>query len=372
MRDTQAIINLKHLEDNVKALSKHISKDSKFCGVVKANAYGHGAVEVAKRLQATGVDFLAVALAQEAIELRHAGIDLPILVLTPVTNEEELKQVIQNKIRITCFRPDHARVINRLAQALNTKAYVHLKVDSGMSRIGVQNADQGQAVLEELEDRNCLVEGIYTHFADADNMDEEDFTRQQFDHFQTVFQTLEDQGHHFAIKHACNSAATLRFPEYHLDMVRVGICLYGYPPAPDMAGLVDLKPLMTVKTKLAHVKPLEKGRYIGYNRTYQMDQDGKIGTLVIGYADGVFRSLSNKGYFLYQGQKLPIVGRVCMDQLMVDLSQVPDIEVGDEVTWFSPESQDTYSLFEIGDQAVSSHYEILTRISPRIPRIYQG
>lgn len=370
MRDTKAKIHLDHLTYNLNQLSQNIGPKTKRCGVVKADGYGHGAVQVAQQLVKDGVDFLAVAIAQEAIELRDAGIDTPILVLTPV-EASFMEELICKDVSMTTTEPGHARQIAETSNRLNHQAKIHLKVDSGMSRIGVQDSYEGSVVLRELEEGQVDFEGIYTHFADADNMEDSSFTHDQFNHFINVVDKLQEKGYDFKIKHACNSAATIRFPNYHLDMVRLGISLYGYQPDESMMDLIDLKPVMTVETKIAYLKTLQPQRKVGYGCTYEVSRPSQIATLILGYADGVLRTLSNTGSFIVHGQRAPIVGRVCMDQLMVDVTMTPQAEMGDRVVWFGDETKDIYSLFDICKEAGGFHYEMLTRIGQRIPRVYE-
>lgn len=369
MRSTKAEIHLDNLTYNIKALSQNLQSHTLFCGVVKANGYGHGAVEVAKHLIQNGADYLAVAIAQEALELREANITAPILVLTP-PEEDYLETLIQSDVTITTCTELHASLITQTAERLNKSVKVHLKVDSGMSRIGVQDSFEAIKVLRQLESDSVTVEGIYTHFADADNMVDDSFTHHQFDTFATIIEELEAKHHQFKLKHCCNSAGTIRYPEYHLDMVRVGIALYGYQPDEGMKTLIKLKPVMTIKTKIAYLKSVQPKRKVGYGCTYEVMEESKIATAVLGYADGVLRSLSNKGSFILNNIKVPIVGRICMDQLMLDVSQVADVNVGDELIWFGPETDTLYSLFDICNESGGFHYEMLTRISLRIPRYY--
>lgn len=369
MRQTVSEIHLDHLTYNVKALTENVGPSTRFCGVVKANGYGHGAVRIAQHLVKLGADYLAVAVSQEAFELREAGIKKPILVLTP-PEIDNLEALIKGEITLTVTDPYQAQQITKVATELETIAKVHLKVDSGMSRIGVQDSFEAIKVLRELESEYVNVEGIYTHFADADNMIDAGFTHDQFNHFKTVIEELEAKHYRFEIRHCCNSAATIRFPEYHLDMVRIGISLYGYAPDESMQKVIHLKPVMTVKTKVAFLKTLQPARKVGYGCTHEVLEEAKIATLVLGYADGVLRSLSNTGSFVLNNQKVPIVGRVCMDQLMVDVSHIDHVNVGDDVIWFGNETAPLYSLFDICKESGGFHYEMLTRISPRIPRVY--
>lgn len=369
MRHTKAEIHLKNLVHNVKALSQNVQDNTLFCGVVKADGYGHGAVDIADHLQKNGVNHLAVAIAQEAIELRKANITTPLLVLTPVETDY-LKDLITNQVKLTVFTKKQAETIKQVAEDMETTAIVHLKVDSGMSRIGVKDAFEAIQVLRAMDSKYVNVEGIYTHFADADNMKDGSFTHQQFDIFKSIMDDLEAKHYTFKIRHCCNTAATVRYPEYHLDMVRVGIGLYGYLSDESMNGLADLKPVMTVKSKIAHLKSIQPGHKVGYGCTFEALENTSIATVVIGYADGVLRTLSNKGHFVLHDTKVPIVGRVCMDQLMLDVSEVPHAKVNDEVIWFGHEVDEINSLFEICKVSGGFHYEMLTRISQRIPRVY--
>lgn len=369
MRNTKAEIHLKNLVHNVNALSQNVQDDTLFCGVVKADGYGHGAIKVADQLVEKGVNHLAVAIAEEALELRNANITVPLLVLTPVETDY-LESLIKNQVKLTVFTEEQARLVKQIAEELETTAIVHLKVDSGMSRIGVNDSFDAVKVLRTLDSSYVNVEGIYTHFADADNMTDDSFTHQQFEAFEKILNELEAKRYTFEIKHCCNTAATVRFPEYHLDMVRVGIGLYGYLPDETMKGLVDLKPVMTIKSEIANLKTIHPGRKVGYGCTYEAIEGTSVATIVIGYADGVLRSLSNTGYFVLHNTKVPIIGRVCMDQLMLDVSNVPNAKIHDEVIWFGNEVDKINSLFDICNASGSFHYEMLTRISKRVPRVY--
>src|SRR5699024_2949713 len=268
MRHTKAEIHLKNLVHNVKALSQNIQDNTLFCGVVKADGYGHGAVDIAEYLQKYGVNHLAVAIAQEALELRKANITTPLLVLTPVETDY-LQDLIANQVKLTVSTKEQAQTIKKVAEDIETTATVHLKVDSGMSRIGVQDSFEAIQVLRAMDSKYVEVEGIYTHFADADNMEDDSFTHQQFDIFKSIMDDLEAKHYTFKIRHCCNTAATVRYPEYHLDMVRVGIGLYGYLPDESMKGLADLKPVMTVKSKIAHLKSIQPRRKVGYGCTFE-------------------------------------------------------------------------------------------------------
>lgn len=369
-RYTQAEINLDALSHNVNTLKSLLNERTTFMGVIKANAYGHGSVQVANHLiREHQVNYLAVALLDEGIELREAGIDIPILVLSPV-EIENARTAIKYDLTLTIFTTTLAEEINKEAKSLNKKAHVHLKVDSGMSRIGVLSKEEGKRILDTLDSETVNIEGIYTHFADADNMKDPSYTKKQFAQFKEIYTYLETQGYSFEYKHSCNTAATIRFPKFHLDMVRVGIGLYGYHADEAMVNELDLTPVMTVKSYLSYIKTLEANKSIGYGRTYTTNTKKIIGTIPIGYADGVPRYLSNQGHFIVAKQRAPIVGRVCMDQIMLDLTNIPSAKLEDEAVLFGDTNKGHPSLYDIAEMTYRFHYELLTNIHRRMPRKY--
>lgn len=368
---TWAEIRLDNLEHNYRVL-RACAPQSKFLGVVKANAYGHGAEAVAHKLQQLGADYLAVACLNEAEELRRAGITMPILILG-ATPAEFAPQVVEHNLTQAVFTPELAEALSQAAVAQGKKAKVHIKLDTGMSRLGILAHDPAQAArqvndlcqLEGLE-----AEGIFTHFANADG--DEGYTMEQFTRFLDTLDLLKNTyGRTFALRHCAASAAVLNFPCTHLDMVRPGIALYGYLPDPSCQGLEagDLKPVMTLKTRVAAVRALPGDTPVSYGCTQHMPEGGgRVAVLPVGYADGLHRVLSGQGRVLVGGQERPIVGRVCMDMCMVALQEGDQVSAGDEVEIFGVHQ----SLEDMAQLAGTIPYELLCAVSPRVPRLYTG
>lgn len=366
---TWAEISLTHLEHNYRAL-RACAPDSRFLGVVKADAYGHGAVPVARKLEELGADYLAVACLEEAAQLRQAGIEAPILILG-VTSPELAGQAVELDVTQTVFQPELAQALSQAALARGKTAKIHLKVDTGMSRLGVpgDRAERAAAALEALCTLpNLEPEGIFTHFADADG--NEEYTMLQFTRFLDVLDCLEKKyGRKFQIRHCAASAAVLNYPCTHLDMVRPGIALYGHYPAPSCEGLdgPGLLPVMTVKSRVAAVRSLPGNTPVSYGCTGRVaPEGGRVAVLPIGYADGLHRVLSNRGQVFLGGKPRPILGRVCMDMCMVSLDADARVEPGDvaEVMGVNCPAQHTAAL------ADTISYELLCAVSPRVPRLY--
>ena len=368
---TWAEISLGNLEHNYRVL-RACAPDSRFLGVVKADAYGHGAIPVARKLEAMGADCLAVACLREAEELRGAGITAPILVLG-VTPAEFAGRVVELGLTQTVFEPELARALSRAAEERGTVARVHLKVDTGMSRLGALGHDAAACagelaplcVLPHLE-----AEGIYTHFANAD--EDEEYTMLQFTRFLDVVDALrENYGVEFQIRHCAASAAVLNYPCTHLDMIRPGIALYGHYPHPSCEGLdgPGLLPVMTVKTRVAAVRDLPADTPVSYGCTERYGgEGGRVAVLSIGYADGLHRALSGEGSVFLAGQPRPIMGRVCMDMCMVGLDDAAEVKCGDEAEIFG----EHLPVEQPAALAGTVQYELLCAVSPRVPRIYLG
>jgi len=362
---TWAEISLSNLENNYKAIKKMISPNCRFLGVVKANAYGHGAKEIAKKLQELGADMLAVACLSEAIELRQSGILLPILCLgyTPPKYADSL---LRFNIIQTVSRWDEACKLSEAACYADKKLNIHIKIDTGMTRIGFQWDDNNKSqstedILKIFDLPGLQVEGIFTHFANADGS--ENYSKMQLDRFKDAVSVLKEKGAYFKICHCAASSATLKYPDAHMDMIRAGIAMYGYPGTEDRCGL---KPVMTLKSRVAAVRNVAAGAYISYGCTAQMSRDSKIAVLPIGYADGFFRGLSNQTEVIINGCRCPIVGRICMDMCMVDVTDLDKVEVGDVAVIFGEEEM----AEEKADNLETIVHELLVRISPRVPRIY--
>lgn len=364
---TWAEIHLERLAENYRLLREKAPK-SKFAGLVKADAYGHGAVPVAKKLEALGADYLLVACLDEAIELREAGVTAPLLILgyTPVEYTGEL---LRWDIAQVVYDVSLAKRQSDAALAAGGRLKAFLKCDTGMSRLGIlcdeNNMDAAAAQLMELYHLPGLAPvGLMQHFSDADTCRE--YSELQIRRFNTILGRLEGMGCTFAIRSCCAGAATLNYPEVHYDMVRPGILLYGYSPDHACDGLLPVKPVMEVKSRIASVKVLPAGTCISYGRTYTLERDSRVAVVQMGYADGLFRLLSSRQEFLLHGKRVKQIGRVCMDMCMIDVTEAPQAQPGDEVTIFGAE----LPLTEKADTVGTITYEMLCGITPRVPRIY--
>lgn len=353
------------LEHNIKAIKSKIAGGAKFCAVVKADAYGHGAVKVAKRALSLGADYLAVAVLSEAIELREANITAPILILG-ATTIEEAEAVVRYDVTQAVFTIEAASALSKAAIVQNKVAKVHLVTDTGMGRIGVRPEDAGKLAKKIAELKNIELEGMFSHFAAADESDKS-FAREQLKRFKTALDAVEGEGVKLKIRHLANSAAILELPETHFDMVRAGIILYGLWPSSEVERVIELKPLMSVKARVTFVKTLYAGETVSYGCTYTAEKDTRIATLPLGYADGWSRLYAGKASVLFAGKLLPVVGRICMDQCMIDASSAPELKIGDTVTIFGAEkiTADTLAA-HLG----TINYEVVCMMSPRLPRVF--
>ena len=367
---TWAEISLPSLEHNYRALRGMLPRGCRFVGVVKADAYGHGAIPVAKKLEELGAEYLAVACLDEAIELRRAGIQMPILILG-VTPAEFAGELLEHGLTQTVQDSGSARALSKAAAAAGKTLRVHIKADTGMSRLGfLCDEEHLDAAVAEIAAACALpgleAEGIFTHFAAADG--DEEYTMVQLTRFLDVTDKLAKRGVRFKIRHCAASAAVLNYPCTHLDMVRPGIALYGHYPDPACQGLdgPGLLPVMTLKTRVAALRELPAGTSVSYGRTHTLDRDSRLAVLPVGYADGLFRLLSGRGEVLIGGRRAPILGRVCMDLCMADVTDLPGVSVGDEVVIFGPD----LPLEEKADAVGTIQYELLCAVSKRIPRVY--
>ena len=368
---TWAEISLGSLEHNYRAL-RSCAPDSKFLGTVKANGYGHGAIPIARRLVELGTDYLAVACLDEAAALRRAGIAAPILILG-YTQPGLAAEIVELDVTQTVFTPELARALSDAAGAAGKRARVHLKADTGMSRLGVLDHRPERAA-EELAGLCALPhlepEGIFTHFASADG--DEEYTMLQFTRFLDVLAELEGKyGRTFEIRHCAASAAVLNYPCTHMDMVRPGIALYGHYPDPSCEGLdgPGLKPVMTLYSRVAAVRDFPADTPVSYGCTASFGGDGgRTAVLPVGYADGLHRTLSNAGSVWLGGQPRPIMGRVCMDMCMIALEAGADVRPGDVAEVFGPR----LPVERQADIAGTISYELLCAVAPRVPRIYTG
>ncbi|MBT2730948.1 alanine racemase [Bacillus sp. ISL-75] len=371
-RDTWAEISLDHIKNNYLQFRQFVHPHAKIMAVVKADGYGHGAIEIAKTAIEAGADYLAVALVDEAIKLRLSGITQPILVLG-YTPTRSIRAAILENITLTVF--DHEVLDEVIVQAdsLSKTASIHLKIDTGMSRIGVTSSDDALILAKKaMKAKNVCLEGVFTHFANADSENSE-LTYAQFNKFQSIVEYLENNCIYIPIKHCCNSAATMKFPEMHLDMVRIGVSLYGlYPDASLKNHSIQLKQAMTLKTKIAAIKKVAALQAISYGWTWKPERVSLIATLPLGYADGLSRLLSNRGKVLIHGKKSAIAGRVCMDQTMIDITDIQNCSVGDVVTIFGESCSSFQSVDEIAHLMGTINYEVVCLIGKRVPRVYDN
>lgn len=369
IRPTWVEIDLDNLAHNIREVRRLTKKDILITAVVKANAYGHGSIKAAEVFLKNGADRLAVATLSEAIELRMGNINAPILILgyTPTT---QYPLVLKWDIIQTIYDYESGKLLSECASNMGKKAIVHIKIDSGMGRIGfLPKAESIEDIIKLNNINNIEIEGIFTHFAKADEIDK-DYTLLQYRRFMDIIKRLETKGIHISIKHISNSAAIIDCPEYNLDMVRGGIMLYGYYPSNEVKkDRVNLKPAMTLKTKISNIKKVPIGTGISYGQIFVTERESRIATLPIGYADGFTRLLTSKGEAFVKGKRAPIVGRICMDQCMIDITGIDDINIGDEVILFGYE-EGYPSVDEIAGKLNTINYEILCMMGRRIPRVY--
>ena len=370
LRRTWAVIDLDALGENYEKLRRHIGSDVKFLGVVKADAYGHGAIRVAEVLEKREADYLAVSSIDEAMELRLGGIAMPILILGH-TPKEQVEKLIENHITqaVTC----KAKALEYSEEAVRCGGTlkVHIKVDTGMSRLGylVSGAhfESGvEGICEACRLPGLDAEGIFTHFAVSDEEDRESraYTREQFDLFTSVIEKAEEKlGRKFALRHCANTGAVAYWPEMMLDMVRPGLLLYGYG---DGARRLGLRPVMRLMTSVSTIKVYEPGTSVSYGRIFKTERTTRMGVVPYGYADGFFRCLSNRCSLMTAYGPAPQRGRICMDMCMIDLTDLPEVDVGDEIEIFGPENP----VERLADLAGTIPYELTCAVSKRVPRVY--
>jgi alanine racemase len=369
IRPVWAEVDLGCIEHNVKQI-KSLCENKKIYGVVKADAYGHGALDIVQVLLKSGVTDLAVALITEALEIIKSGINVPILILgfTPLTFAED---ILNNNIEQTVYDLEYAKKLSEIAKEKNKTAKIHIAVDTGMGRIGLLPNEKGMEAVRQISKLpNINIEGIFTHFSTADEADKT-YSIEQLAKFNKFVNDLENEGIKFNIKHASNSAGIMDLPEAHFNAVRPGIIMYGYYPSNEVIKeRLDLKPALTLKTSVVHVKTLPKDMYISYGRKYKTDKERVIATLPIGYADGYTRALSNKGKVIVNGKLASIVGSVCMDQCMIDVTDVGTVKVGDEVILLGEHGNTRFNADDLAELLDTINYEIICMIGRRVPRVY--
>ncbi len=375
IRRTWAEINLDAAAHNYKEIRKRASKSAMLCCVIKADGYGHGAVMLAHLYEKLGADWFAVSNIEEAMQLRSAGIKKPVLILgyTPAECAEMLSE---NNISQAVYSLEYAETLNECAEKAGVKIKIHLKLDTGMSRIGLlcqSRSEDNKAVSDGFN--ICSMpsfetEGVFTHFAVADEgEDGEDFTINQFDNFMYTVKRLEQMGVKFKVRHCANSGAIEDYPQMHLDMVRAGIVLYGLVPSVKIKNPLDLQPVMELKSAVSHTKEIHPGMTVSYGRTYTADKTARLATIPVGYADGYVRSVAKDGYVLLHGKRAKIRGRICMDQCMVDISDIEDVKIGDAATVFGRE-KNAPSADDIARWIGTINYEVTCIVGKRVARVY--
>jgi len=370
-RPTWADVDLKALEHNYIQVKRLAGKDVQMMVVVKANAYGHGTVEISRVLEEMGVNYLGVATTDEAVRLRDHGIKTPVLILGSVL-PEEVKIARDRDITLTLCNHEILKEIKALAKRedqQDTKIKVHIKVDTGMGRIGVWHEDALQFVKDVIAEKSVLLEGIYTHFSSAGR--DEFFTNYQMESFERLLASIEKSWIKIPLKHAANSIATVDFKRAHLNLARPGLVVYGMYPKHTFPKLIKLKPVLSLKTRVVFLKDIPPGRSISYGRTFITQRHTKIATLPIGYADGYHRGLSNKAQVLVHSQYAPIVGKITMDQTMIDVGHVKGVKIGDEVTLIGKQGHHEIRIESLARLAGTIAYDFICGISNRVPRIYK-
>jgi alanine racemase len=368
-RPTVAEIDLKSLAYNYREIQRRVPKGVSLLAVVKADAYGHGAVPISLKLQELGVEYLGVAITDEAVELRKGGVKSPILILGGIY-PEELDHVFRYGLTPVIFDRRSLMLLTKAAQERKRKVKVHLKVDTGMTRLGVPVISWLSFLRELKRCPNIEVEGMLSHF--SMNQEDESFTFEQWKEFQGAVEVAKGIGFSCKYFHMASSAALVGFPSFSANLVRPGIMLYGSYPSPEVRKLIRLKPVLTLKTRIHFLKPVPSGARISYGGTFVTKRESLIATLPIGYADGYSRFLSNCGEVLVRGRRAPVVGKVCMDFIMTDVTDVPGVSAGDEIVLIGRQGKEEITAEEVARKIESISYEVLCAIGKRVPRIYKG
>ncbi len=367
-----ATVNLDAIVKNLENMKKNIQEDTKIIAVLKADGYGHGAVPIAKHIEPLPYLWgIAVATVEEGMILRKNGITKPILILG-YTFSDDYDTIIEQEMRPAVFTLKMARELSKAAVRLKKPAKIHIKIDTGMSRIGYRNLEQAVPEILEISALEGIeIEGIFTHFARADETDPAP-AYQQMETFEQFIHALEEKGLSISVKHCSNSAGILRMKEANMNVVRAGIILYGLYPSDEVEkDLVPLEPAMELKSHIVYIKTLEPGVAVSYGGTYVTSRPTRVATIPVGYADGYCRGLSNKGFVLIHGKKAPILGRICMDQFMVDVTDIPEAQEADEVTLLGRDQKEQITMEELGNLSGRFNYEFACCISRRVPRIYR-
>ena len=367
----KAVVSLDAIAHNFAEMKKNIAKGTKIVAVIKADGYGHGAEAIARLIE--DYDYIwgfAVATPEEALQLRTFGVKKPILILG-IVFEEYFTQMIAKEIRLTVCTYEMAQKLSEEAQRQGRDVHIHIGLDTGMIRIGFADRQESVEEIKKISQLpNLKIEGMFTHFARADETDRSPAI-DQLNRYLNFAKLLEDAGIQIPMKHCSNSAGIIRVPEANLNAVRAGITIYGIYPSNEVErDIVKLIPAMELKSHISYIKTVEPGAAFSYGGTFTAKKEMKVATIPVGYADGYPRSLSNKGWVLIHGKKAPILGRVCMDQFMVDITKIPDAKAGDEVTLIGKDGKEFISIEKFGDLSGRFSYEFACDISKRVPRVY--
>jgi alanine racemase len=367
LRPTVAEINVSAIATNVRRICERVHP-AEVMAVVKADAYGHGAIPVALTALSAGASQLGVALLEEGIELRRAQIAAPILVFGGFF-ESQIDSFIANNLQFTLYDLRLAEIVSRRAQALGRNARAHVKIDTGMGRVGLLADEAVEAIRAMAKLPNLELVGLFTHFASSDSR-EKSYANQQLEEFKAIVQQLANDDLRFKYLHAANSGAILDLPQSYFNLVRPGVMMYGYYPSDETSESIPLEPAMSLRTQIIFVKRVPAGTFISYGQTFQTQQAMTIATLPIGYADGISRRLSNNFEVLVRGRRCPLVGRVCMDQIMIDLGDVQDVQAGEEAVLLGKQGDEEISLYEWCRRLETIPYEVTCGISRRVARVY--
>lgn len=367
---TKAEIHLENLRFNVRSVRKCLNDNTAIMGIIKADGYGHGAIPLAKVLLEEGVTAFGVATVDEGVELRQAGYTVPILMLGYTHSSEDV-QLIEYDIMPALFQYDRAVALSQCALQMGKTVKVHIKIDTSMNRIGLKATKESLEIVKRITQLPGIeIEGIFSHFANADEADKQ-AAQAALKQYQWFVQQLEQEGIHIPVKHISNSAGCMEFEDAHFDMVRMGIVTYGLYPSEEVNQKhLPLKPLLEWKSHVVYIKKIPEGEGVSYGSTFVTSRPTVVGTIPVGYADGYARQLSNKGRVLIKGQSAPIIGRICMDQFMVDLTDLHNIQEGDEVTLIGYDGEEHIAVEELAELSGRFNYEFVCDISKRVPRIY--
>ncbi|NND84859.1 MAG: alanine racemase [Acidimicrobiia bacterium] len=367
IRPTRVEVDLSVLGANLEAIRRHVGA-ARVMPILKANAYGHGIVEVGRHLDGLGVDALGVAYLEEGEALREAGVTAPILVMSGVVGRQ-VPRFLAADLAITVPSVAKLEHVQQVANDLGTTARVHLKFDTGMGRLGQSHRTAGQLLDATLGAPNVLVEGVYSHFATSDEADRS-MTEAQIERFMGILEWFDDRGLPTPTRHLANSGGVLGYPESHLDMVRPGLLLYGAYPSPDVPRTVEVAPALRWLSQVVYFKVVPAGDTVSYGATWEAPSDTRVVTLPVGYGDGYARAHSNRAHVLVRGERKPVVGRVCMDHVMVDLGPDGTAYNGDDVVLIGRDGDEAISIEDVAESAGTVPWEVLTSISPRVPRVY--